>query len=318
MLATLCAVVLAPVTYSFPRDKPAMYDVVMKFDGFIPILGGQSGVVDVELGVSAQGIPSDPNGIPQATTELQAIKIKFNGAALPLDIMNAKTYFPKTTISLTPQGRILKSDAPNMTLPIRLPGLDIKRMPDVTFLPIEFPVEGVEAGKEWSYRKSFGDSDVLFTLKATSITDEKVEMDVTMKQSYDTLEDSALAIPTDPKDAVSKVHTDVTGVGKATFDRKLGLIKVAVVDADAKSKVTAIAGGKVTDRDLKTHLAINLSSGGTIQAINDRPKDKVAQLRAQAALYWELAKIKAAPMLASTRQFIDRQIAFFQRLASDK
>ena len=317
MLASILAVVLTPAAYSFPIDKPALYEVNMKFDGFIPILGGQNGVVDVDLGVSALGLKNDADGHPQVATELRAIKVKFNGASMPLDINNAKTYFPKTTVSLTPQGRILKSDAPSMALPIRLPGLDIRRMPDVTFLPVEFPADGVEVGKEWSYKKSFGDSDVTFNLKATSVNDDKVEMDVKMAQSYDTLEDSALAIPSNPKDAVAKVHTDMTGEGKAVFDRKLGLIRSAVIDADAKSKSVNIESKASTDRELKSHLSINLASGGTIQAINNRPTDKIGQLKAQAAFYWEMAKIKAGPMLASARQFIERQLAFFQRLASD-
>ncbi len=316
MLTFLAAAVMTPVAYSFPTEKPALYDVEVTFDGFIPVFGGQNGIVNVNLGVSALGLKPDADGHSQTATELKAIKVLFNGAALPLNVENAKTYFPKTTISMTPQGRILKTDAPNITLPVRLPGLDVKRMPDIAFMPVEFPEDGVDPGKGWSYKKSFGDSDVTFHLTATSVTAEKIEMNVELSQSYDTLEDSALAIPADAKDAAAKVHTEMIGTGKAVFDRMVGLIKMSSIDAEAKSTSTDIKSGKVAVRVLKTHLTTHLASGGTIQAINDKPKDKVAQMRAQAAFYWEMAKIKSGPILASAREFILRQVAFFQRLAS--
>ena len=165
MLSLIASAALIPVAYTLPPAKPATYSVQVSFDGYMPVLGGQEGTAQADLEFSVQGLAPDSQGNPQASTELQGLKFAFNGANLPLDIEKAKAYFPKTTLSITPQGKVLKTDAPNVSLPIRLPGLDIKRIPDLTFLPVEFPLNGIEAGGVWSFKKLFGDSEVDYELK---------------------------------------------------------------------------------------------------------------------------------------------------------
>ena len=39
-----------------------------------------------------------------------------------------------------------ESDAPNVKLPVRLPGLDVKRFPDITYVPIQFPDRELKTG----------------------------------------------------------------------------------------------------------------------------------------------------------------------------
>lgn len=309
MLSLLVAAALVPVSYTLPPQKPAIYDVQVNFEGYMPVLGGQEGTAQVDLEFTALGVGPDKEGNPQAATELQGIKFSFNGAQLPLDLDKARFYFPKTTLSLTPQGRVLKTDAPDVALPIRLPGLDIKRIPDLTFLPIEFPKDGVEAGSQWSFTKAFGNSEVTYQLKATEVTDDQIQMDLQLSQSYDSLEDAAKSIPANPKDAISKVHTDMTGTGKATFDRKLGLIRLSSIDATAVSTVTPVEGGAPTQRTLKTKVVSKLASAPTLQA---RQMSREEEWKAKAALYWELAKIKAKPWAESAWRAISQQIATLQ------
>jgi hypothetical protein len=128
LLSLLALATITPVAYRFPLDRPLQYDVQVVFEGYIPLLGGQEGKVEVNLGVKVQGLAPDSDAKPRAASELNAFKILFNGADLTaIGLDSAKAYFPKTTVSLTPEGRVLKTDAPDVEIPVRLPGLDVKR-----------------------------------------------------------------------------------------------------------------------------------------------------------------------------------------------
>jgi hypothetical protein len=256
MLTLLALVALTPVRYSFPADKPQHYDVGVTFDGFIPLFGGQQGKVELTMDVQAQGLAADSDGHPQVVSEIKDLKLLFNGAKLPLGLDRVSTYFPRTTASLAPEGQVLKSDAPDVKVPVRLPGLDVKRFPDITYLPIQFPAEGIEEGKSFTFRKSFGDSEAVYVVTPTKITDSTINLDLTLTQHYETQEDEALNIVTDPKDAVSQVSTDVTGAGAATFDRSRSLVSDLKIQAEADSKVTDLETKKETHRKLKTLLTI--------------------------------------------------------------
>lgn len=257
MVALLAATALT-LAYRFPVDVPRIYDVRVAFDGFIPVLGGQTGKVEVDLAVEAKGLAPDPAGNPRVISDLKELSLIFNGAKMPFNADNVKDYFPATTISMTPLGATLKTDAPSLDLPVKLPGLDVKRFPDITYIPLELPAEGVEVGKGYSFSKAFGDSVVSYTVTPRTVTEQAVEMDVKLAQSYDVLENEALEVVTNPKDAINSVHTDVTGAGRATFDRKEGVFSQVEVDASALSKVTDLESKKVSKRDLKTKLTIKL------------------------------------------------------------
>ncbi len=258
MLALVAAA--AQLAYSFPIGTIRRYDVQVVFDGFIPILGGQEGKIIVNLGVDAKGIePKD--GAPQVWSELKEMKIVFNGGTLPFTAKNAQDYFPPTTISMTPQGHMLATNAPDVKLPVKLPGLDIKRFPDITYLPLELPEGEMVMGKSWSFKKAFGTSDVLYTVMPREITEEAAKFDVKLSQTYEMLENESVEVVTDPKEAFATVRTDVIGAGTATFDRKLGVFRNVDISADANSVVTELATKKARERKLKTKLLIKLRRG---------------------------------------------------------
>lgn len=250
-------IALTPVVYGFTPQTRLSYDVSVAFDGFIPILGGQQGKVDVRMGVGVSGLASEEGNL-RAASEIVRFKLSFNGAELPLTLESVQSFFPRTTITLTPQGQILKSDAPDVKLPVKLPGLDVKRFPDITYLPIEFPKSGIEVKTPWEFRKSFGGSDVAYRVTASEITDAEVKMDIELTQRYDLLEDDAKEIVTNKADAVNSVSTEVKGTGKAVFDRKLGALRTATIEATAISDVTELESQKKSQRSLKTKLEIKL------------------------------------------------------------
>lgn len=255
MLASVAALALMPVAYGFNPEFSHTYSVRIGFDGFLPVLGGSEGKVQVDMGLDVRGLAAE-GGALRASSDISSFKLQFNGTEFPLDLQSVKTYFPKTTISLTPEGKVLKTDAPDIKLPVRLPGLDVKRFPDVTFVPVEFPAEGVEAGKSWSYKKSFGDSEVSYTVTPSQITDETLTLGVEISQSYTSFEDSSFAVVASAADAESSVSTKLDGKGTVVFDRKLGVIRSEDIQAVANSDVTNLKDKTVTKRKLATSVTV--------------------------------------------------------------
>ena len=245
----LALIALTPIAYNIP-SRPAPYKVEVHFNGYIPILGGMQGKVDLNVGITVKSADPD-NGNPRAVTDLTDLKIILNDATLPFGKDEVEKYFPNT-VTMTPQGKVLKNDAPDLNLPVQLPGLDIKRFPDITFLPVEFPADGIEQGKPFSYSREFGNSAVNYTVTPTSIDDNQVSLDLKLNQDYTNQEDDARNVAKDPKDAVAEVKTHMQGTGKVVFDRHLGLVKSMHLDADAASVVTDLKTKATSSRDLKT------------------------------------------------------------------
>ncbi len=260
MLSLLATLALTPITYGFLEGQKNTFDVDLKFEGFVPVLGGQDGVFDVHLGIQENRVKPDKDGNLQTTSELVGFKLKVNGGAFPIGLDEAQNYFPKTTVSNTPEGKVLKTDAPEIKLPVRLPGLDIKRFPDISYLPIEFPVGGIEEGKTFTYTKKFGESDVSYEVKPTKVDDKVVEFEIKLKQHYDLLEDDKKAVVEKEADATAKVSTDLEGAGKATFDRLKGVVTDLMLEATATSKVEDITTHAKSDRKLKTTQTIKVKS----------------------------------------------------------
>lgn len=258
MLALLAAAALTPMTYTFAADAKLGYDVEFGFSGYIPVMGGMEGTANVKLGFEVVGAKPDKDGNPAVTCELKFFQMTFNDADLPFTLDKVVEWFPKNTASITPQGKIIKNDLPDRPIPFRLPGIDVKRIPDITYLPIEFPVEGIEIGKEWTFKKGFGDADVTFTAKVTTLTDDVAEIEVKLTQSYDTLEDEAKSVVKEEKDAVERVHTDMSGTGKVTFDRKLAIVRSSTIDTNAVSRALDLVSKATTERKLKVTVKTTL------------------------------------------------------------
>ena len=248
---------LIAIAYNIPTT-PVPYQVDVHFNGYIPILGGMQGKVDLKVAITVKGLDPD-NGNPRAKTDLADLKIILNDAALPFGKDEVEKYFPNT-VTMTPQGKVLKNDAPDLSLPVQLPGLDIKRFPDITFLPVEFPSEGIEVGKPFCYSRLFGASAVNYTVTPSSISDTEVSLDLKMSQDFANQEDDAHNVTKEPKDAVADVKTHMQGTGKVLFDRHLGLVKSMHLDADSSTTVTDLKTKATSSRDLKTSEDVALKS----------------------------------------------------------
>ena len=257
MSMLVATVLLAPVAYRFEPNVRLDYRVDVMFDGFLPILGGNEGKAEVGMKVAVAGLAGD-NGFQRATSEMTEFTIAFNGGKLPLTVDDARQYFPKTQISMTPQGKVVKSDAPNISLPVRLPGLDIKRFPDISYLPVELPEGDVSQGTKWEFKRQFGSTDIVYQCEATSLKDSMLDINVKIEQEYTQFENDALEIVAEEKDAVAQVTTKMTGSGLVKFDVNRGVAVSVNMSNKSSSKVVNIKSKKETTRVLNSGLKVQL------------------------------------------------------------
>ncbi len=262
MLSFVACAPLLQAAYTFPVDRKLPYDLTVTLDGHLPLFGGSKGVASVLMAVEVGGLLPDAEGNPRAYSDLKDFKISFNGAALPFTVENVRAYFPKTTISHSRFGRVLKTDAPDTQLPVRLPGLDAKRFPEISYLPIELPESELQVGKSWAFKRTFAGSELGYVVTPRKATEAAVEMDVRLEQATQTLENSAGDTVADPKEAARRVETTVSGTGAVVFSPALGLAPKVDVELSATSKVTELADGAISVRTLKTTLKVRLREPG--------------------------------------------------------
>jgi hypothetical protein len=253
VISTLAA---AALVYGFPVGKPLDYRLEVGLEGLIPVLGGEQATALVDLTLRVEGLPPE-GGLQRARSEILEAAISFNGAPLPVGVEAVRELFPKSTISHTPRGEIVATGATGVQLPVRLPGLDVRRFPDISFMPVVFPEGPVQIGGSWTFRKAFGDSDATFVCTLTKDDGESATIGLKIEQTYETLEDAAMQIVAGVEDATARVRTEVKGEGEAVFDRTLGVFRSSRIVSTATSAVTCIADGTVTERRLTTTVRLS-------------------------------------------------------------
>lgn len=267
----LVAMLLAAnLAYAFPAGTKQLYDFQVNLDGHIPMLGRAQSQVEVKMVLQIEGLGVKEDGIG-VTSDLTEMRASMGGIVLPFTIDNVKAFFPKTTLKVSAAGKVLKSDAPDVQLPVRLPGLDSKRLPDISFLPIEFPAEGIEGGKSFQFKKNLGGTEATFTVTPTAIDDAVAMLDVGLSQEYSTLEAANGDEVKDEKGAVNRLSTVLSGTGKVIFDRKRGLSKSFHADSEAVTQVTAIKDGAKSERRIKSKLRVDLREPGATTRPLSRP-----------------------------------------------
>jgi hypothetical protein len=255
MIAALAALTLS---YSFPAGSRFLFDFQVNMEGYLPLLGRPQSNVEVKLVLEAAGLGSEPDGNASVICDLLEMKASLSGVPLPFTVDNVKSFFPKATLSVAPTGKVLKTDVPDVQLPVRLPGLDPKRIPDITFLPIEFPAGELEVGKPWNFKRTFNGSDATYTVTTTKVGDEEVSFEVKLVQATTLFEDSKGNEVKSESEAANKVETAFTGSGAVVFDRKRGLSKSFIADSEAVSQVTDLKSGNKSERRVKSKLKSTL------------------------------------------------------------
>jgi hypothetical protein len=253
MLSLLAATLLR---FSFGPSLKASYDVTVNLDGYLPILGGRQGKVKVEMSVGVAGRPLDENGNAQVLAQVDRFKLSLDGSVLPFGSKSIQSFFPPNLVSLLPTGQIVRTDAKALSMPVRLPGLDSRQLPAISFLPICFPPEGVEVGKSYTFVRRFGSSDATYEVTPLSLSDGSCSFSLVIHQSETTYEDSSHN-PLPTRDSASfEVLTNVEGKGMVEFDRVRGLVSSTKIDVVSKGSVLELKSGLKSERELGTYLGI--------------------------------------------------------------
>lgn len=241
--------------YSWQPGMTHTYTMNATFDGFLPILGGNTGVVDAMMKVRVDGASKDGANL-RATSEVVDFTIGFNGARLPLGLSNVTEFFPKTTATFGADGTIVKTDAPDRRLPIRLPGLDVKRFPDITYLPIQFPTDGVEVGTAWQFAKPFDGAPLQYDCKVVAVRGNQVLISVNLKQTQEYLENEALEVVTNESDAAARVKAELVGSGTVVLNTERGVADASNISFTTVSRVTTLSTNETTDRRMVTNFVV--------------------------------------------------------------
>lgn len=250
--------------YGFNDKTQLRYDVNVQFEGFLPLMGGNEGKVEVKMGVDVSGQKPESETL-RASHEIKEFEVSFNGAKLPLSVSNVEEYFPKTSIEFSTAGKILKTNAPDKKLPVRLPGLDVKHFPDITYIPIELPVGVIDSQQSWTFERNFGGAPMSYSCKVQSIEKNLVMIEVKLEQKYVVLENSSVEIVTSKDDAVNEVSTTLNGEGNIVFDTDSGTVKSATMKNVATSDVRPLPSGEMKHRKLTTNYVISLKKGSGAQ-----------------------------------------------------
>jgi hypothetical protein len=244
-------------TYALPID-PVRYSVELNYDGYLPVLGGLEQTAKVKIGLV---VSSRTDGI--ATTQLETLSVALrdleNGgwAVLPFNEESVRPFFPTSTIRHDRSGRILETDMPKNELPMRLPGLDLQHVPDVTFMFLEFPDKEIEEGHKWSFERKLGASIMKYEVEYQGTEEKGAKFRVQIVQEYEVKEDENNNPTNDESEVAQVVKTKVEGDGTVWFKGPKGLISAVDVTANAVSHVYSMkAGDPVGQRRLRTQFKI--------------------------------------------------------------
>lgn len=242
----------------------------MTFEGFLPVLGGNEGTLRTELGLRVLG-GADEGGNRTATPEVVRFHMEFNGVRMPLDLEIAQDFFPKAKVVFEPAGRVIRNEAPDRGLPIRVPGLDPQRLPEATWMPVVFPEQGIGAGSEWTYQSRLGETDVTHRCRVVSLEGANLVVAVESTQKYEVYENSALEVVRDRRDAVARATTEWTAKGRLEFDIERSQLRKWTLESNAVTNSTDLVSGVTTTRRLKGNTEVMRSGQGLVTRSTSRP-----------------------------------------------
>ncbi len=302
-MGPLLALALATAEYKIEPAAKHAYVMDAEFNGFLPILGGNEGKAEIRMGIAVEGESRTENEL-KISSEISAFSIKFNGAPLPLGLDAVQDFFPKATVTLNRQGKVLANTAPNTPLPVRLPGLDPRRMPDITFVPLEFSSDEVKPGLTWKFERDFSGAPLAYSCRVESVEGDVAALSIAVKQEFTALENEGLEVVKKEEDAVASVKTIMTGEGKVWFNLTGGYALGSEMQNLAVSTVTPLKQGKKSERRLTTRLNV-ARSGFTI------PKTAAPKTSTDAPPSKAAAPAKPAPLQTGSAP-LNQAIGFIQ------
>src|SRR5438105_4052167 len=123
MITVLALLAAVPMRFGFAPGVRADYSVKVRFEGYLPMLGGQSAKIDIAMVAGVSGEAPDAEGHLQVASEVKKFTLSLNDAEMPFGPKSVSAFFPRNTVSLSPEGHVFRTDATDRPMPVRLPGL---------------------------------------------------------------------------------------------------------------------------------------------------------------------------------------------------
>lgn len=240
--------------YSFLTAEPVKYQMSLQLEGDLPLVKWTKGVSTVGVEFEVTGKAGD-NGNRAATHKLTKFESTLNGSKLPFTLANVAAFFPETSITFEPGGKILSTNAPKKSMPNAIPGFDAQRFPEMSYLPIEFPKNIDQLGFQWEFERILGDAPMKTKAKLAKVNKgETCMIEFTLSQSVTTYENEGQKSV--PKDSAEfEVKTESSGVGVAEFSATGYLTKLNL-KMTSKTVGRGIRIDQVFERNLNSELKI--------------------------------------------------------------
>lgn len=244
------------LVYAFSVGRIEQFDVNVKLKGWIPLFGGREGEANVDLIVKATGVDAKEAGDQAVLSEITSMKATAFGSTLPLNTNNVEQFFPKSTAQFRANGKVLSNDAPDIKLPVKLPGLDSKRLAEISYLPLELP----SGSETYSFERNFSGVLVKYSVKSLGVVDGIASFDIKLSQSETGFEDN-FGNATEQKEGIYATESTLVGSGSATWNLKRALFtKVQITSVNTTNLKPLKPNKKAKSRILETQLTIQHKS----------------------------------------------------------
>ena len=140
-------------------------------------------------------------------------------------------------------------------MPVKLPGLDSQRLPEISYVPLVIDKDAVDAGKPYEFSRTFNGAVMKYKVTPGEKKEQKEIFQIEVSQSSSGFEDS-YGNPIVEAGAKSKLKTNLTGKGTAVFNFAKRMFDKVVVETIGDTDVTNIKTGKTSKRKLKTTITI--------------------------------------------------------------
>ncbi|MBS1703340.1 MAG: hypothetical protein JST12_16885 [Armatimonadetes bacterium] len=245
----------SPIGYDFPVDSVTKFSVKVQFDGFIPLFGGRNGKADVDMVVQATSVAEKVPSLQAVNSEIVEMSATAFGAKLPLNKNNIGEFFPSAVATFDRTGLVKTNGAGKVDMPVKLPGLDSTKLPEISYLPVVLNPLAISSRTAYSFDRTFNDVPMHYKVTPGAVKDGKQDFDIEIEQKTAGFED-LYGNPVVEEAAKVKLTTDLKGTGKATFDLAKRMFDKVAMETNAATEATTIKTGKTTNRNLKTTLTI--------------------------------------------------------------
>lgn len=241
--------------YDFPLGSENKFNVNVAFEGYIPLFGGKVGKANVDFVVSAKSVPEKSPLLTAVESEIVELKAVAFGATLPLNKNNIGQFFPKATATFDATGLVKFNSAEAVNMPVKLPGLDSQRLPEISYVPLIVNSDALTSGTSYEFDRTFNGAAIHYKVTPSKAEDGHQTLAIEVSQDSEGFED-AYGNPAEASAAKFKLKTHLTGTGSAVYNPGKAMFDKVVVETNAETDVTNMKTSKETKRNLKTTLTI--------------------------------------------------------------